>query len=203
MQNRSCRVQVSLQAVANWLDRWSHCAILASMVQITDHQLLPQTSDQAHDRLLRLQEHLYRQLHLLLPVAADDHDWFVSKINSLPVLRLHILAQHRYSTFLRLTHDLQTAGEMVSEPEAHIRCCHDLRVAEVTAFNQLQGINRIAGPDMLPARLHQIHWRQNRALSKWLDHLLALGHSAATMRKSSAQAVPARGNRSSDKIHRV
>jgi len=159
------------------------------MVHITDQELLQQGSEQSHDRLLRLQEHLYRQIGLLLPAAADNHDWFLSQINKLPPLRLQILEQHKYSTFLRLTHDLHMAGKTVSEPEAHIRCCHDLRVAEVTAYNQLQGINRIAGPDMRPSRLHQIHWRQNRSLSKWLDHLLALGHSAATMRMTAAPAA--------------
>ncbi len=170
------------------------------MVHMTEQQFLQHASERTHDSLLRLQEHLYRQLRLLVPSNSDRHDWFVSTINSLPVLRLQILEQHRYSTFLRLTHDLHDGARTVSEPEAHIRCCHDLRVAEVTAFNQTQGIQRIAGPDMLPARLHQLHWRQNRALDKWLDHLLGLGHSAATMRMSTAQ----KRTRSSDKSrHKV
>jgi uncharacterized protein YqiB (DUF1249 family) len=170
------------------------------MVHITDQQLLQQAPEQANDRLLRLQEHLYRQINLLLPAACNQHDWFVSEINALPALRLQILEQHKYSTFLRLTHDLEDAGERVSEPEAHIRCCHDLRVAEVTAFNQVQGINRIAGPDMLPARLHHIHWRQNRTLSKWLDHLLGLGHSGATMRMTAEQDPAQVNSKTRDKV---
>lgn len=162
------------------------CAILPAMVYITDHSLLPFASADANDRLLRLQEQLYRQINLLLPDASASHDWFVSRINQLPALRLQILERHKYSTFLRLTCDLQDGAVMTSEPEAHIRSYHDLRVAELTAFNQTQGINRIAGPDMRAARLHQIHWRQNRSLSKWLDFLLGQGHSAATMATTTA-----------------
>lgn len=147
------------------------------MVQITGNHLL----QHENDRLQDLQENIYRQVMLLLPDEIASDDCFSSIINNLPILHLQILEQHRYTTFVRLTYQL---ADTVSEPEAHIRVCHDLRVAEVTAFNQHQGIERLAAPDMDPARLQQIHWRQNRALHKWLDHLLQQGHSLNTMQVS-------------------
>ena len=153
------------------------------MVQITGRQ----KHSSKYDRLQDLQESIYRHMMLLLPDKLSSYDYFLSKINDLPVLHLEILEQHTYTSFVRLTYQL---GQGISEPEAHIRVCHDLRVAEVTAFNQHQGIERLAAPDMNPSRLEQIHWRQNRALHKWLDYLLQQGHSLQTMQATTRPYSP-------------
>ncbi len=144
------------------------------------------------DELQQLQEAIYQQVMLLLPDDVSTSQYFYSQINQQPLLHLHILEQHPYTTFLRLTHELHTEKQQASEPEAHIRMYHDLRIAEVTAFDLRRGINRLAGPDLNPTALQRIHWRQNRALHKWLDYLLQQGHSLASMRRRSEAFMPER-----------
>lgn len=144
------------------------------------------------DELQQLQEAIYQQVMLLLPDNVSTSQYFYSRINQQPLLHLHILEQHPYTSFLRLTHELHTDEQKASEPEAHIRMYHDLRIAEVTAFDLRRGINRLAGPDLDPTALQRIHWRQNRALHKWLDYLLQQGHSLASMRHRAEAFMPER-----------
>lgn len=142
------------------------------------------------DELQQLQESIYQQTMLLLPDSIPVNQCFCSQINDNPILHLQVLEQHPYTTFLRLTHELRSEGEAFSEPEAHIRMYHDLRIAEVTSFDLRRGINRIAGPDLNPTAVQRIHWRQNRALYKWLDYLLLQGHSMSTMKVSAEPFMP-------------
>ncbi len=142
------------------------------------------------DELQQLQESIYQQTMLLLPDSIPVDRFFRSQINSNPILHLQVLEQHPYTTFLRLTHELHSGDQEFSEPEAHIRMYHDLRIAEVTSFDLRRGINRIAGPDLNPAALKRIHWRQNRALHKWLDYLIQQGHSLVTMRAQEKPFKP-------------
>lgn len=144
------------------------------------------------NELQQLQESLYQQTMLLIPDSVSTSQYFCSQINDQPALHLHILEQHPYTTFLRLTHELNTGERTASEPEAHIRMYHDLRIAEVTAFDLRRGINRLAGPDLNPTAVQRIHWRQNRALHKWLDYLLQLGHSLASMQIRPEPFMPER-----------
>jgi hypothetical protein len=62
-------------------------------------------------------------------------------------------------------------------------------MAEATSFSPEQGIERLAGPDLPVRGLVERSWRMNRALLKWLEYLLAEGHSAATMQP--AENLPA------------
>jgi len=133
------------------------------------------------DRLQQLQESIYQLTMLLLPDSVSVNQCFCSQINDKPALHMQVLEQHPYTTFLRLTHELHSQEQQFSEPEAHIRMYHDLRIAEVTSFDLRRGINRIAGPDLDPSALVRIHWRQNRALHKWLEYLVQQGHSLANM----------------------
>ncbi len=142
------------------------------------------------DELQHLQEGIYHQMMLMLPDNIALHQFFCSRINHHPALHLQVLELHPYTSFLRLTYELHSAQQQTSEPEAHIRMYHDLRIAEVTSFDIRRGINRIAGPDLDPAALLRIHWRQNRALSKWLDYLLQQGHSLRSMQISSQAFLP-------------
>lgn len=142
------------------------------------------------DPLQQLQESIYQQTMLLVPDDTNLSQYFCSRINDHPALHLQILEQHPYTTFLRLTHELKNDLQQFSEPEAHIRMYHDLRIAEVTAFDTTRGINRLAGPDLDPSALQQIHWRQNRALHKWLDFLLLQGHSLNSMKPQEKAFKP-------------
>ncbi len=158
-------------------------------------------------RLQELQTEIYRQLQLLIPEQIAHYDSFLSRVQGSPLLRMDILERHPYTHFVRLTYQFNGKEPAEIAPDAHIRIYNDAHMAEVTAFDHIQGFNRYA-PGQLPAaqarkmngyeqhqpaspawfphlQLFQRNWRQNRALDKWLGYLLHQGHSISSMRPAS------------------
>ena len=135
-----------------------------------------------NDDLPVIQAHLYSHLKILLPTKMQADRNYRSVTGRGPALFLKVLERHKYTDFLRLTHRFAVSTETDLAPNAHIRIYHDAKLAEVTAFNGLQGIRRYAAP-WLPAQ-HVLYKniKQNRALLKWLDHLHELGHSSETLK---------------------
>jgi len=131
-------------------------------------------------RLPALHSGVFHALSVLMPEDLARSDVLVSKIEDAPELYMRVLERHNYTTFLQLTYLL--GPEREQHPNAHIRVYHDARMAEATSFSPEQGIERLAGPDLPVRGLVERSWRMNRALLKWLEYLLAEGHSAATMR---------------------
>jgi uncharacterized protein YqiB (DUF1249 family) len=140
-------------------------------------------------RLQDVQEDIFRQLQLLLPDDIAFHDQLRSRVAGSPLLRLEVLERHAYTTFFRLTYEFTGDGLAAYEPDAHVRCYHDARMAEATSFSCEQGCRRDSHPAYPPRQLLQRAWRQNRALDRWLDYLLRQGHSVATMRPAPAVAA--------------
>lgn len=134
------------------------------------------------ETLQAAQEEIYRQLQLLVPDDAARDDRFRSRIDGSPVLRLEILERHPYTHFVRLTYDFEGREGARLSPDAHIRVYHDVRLAEVTAFNAEQAFKRTAHPWYPTGPLFQRTWRENLALDKWLGYLIQQGHSFETMR---------------------
>jgi len=130
-------------------------------------------------RLPSLHSGVFHALSGLMPDDLGRSDVLVSKIEDAPELYMRVLERHNYTTFLQLTYLL--GPEREQHPNAHIRVYHDARMAEATSFSPEQGIERLAGPDLPVRGLVERSWRMNRALLKWLEYLLAEGHSAATM----------------------
>ena len=58
-------------------------------------------------RLQDLQEDIFRQLQLLLPDEISFFDQLISKVPGSPLLRLHVLERHNYTTFFRLTYEFK------------------------------------------------------------------------------------------------
>jgi uncharacterized protein YqiB (DUF1249 family) len=136
-------------------------------------------------RLQDLQEDIYRQLQLLIPDEIAYFDHLSSRVRGSPLLRLHVLERHAYTSFFRLTYEF-TASEAVSfAPDAHIRYYHDARLAEATSFDCQQGCRRTSFPEFPSRQAMQKTWRENRALDRWLDYLLRQGHSVETMKKAA------------------
>ncbi|MFU8830979.1 MAG: DUF1249 domain-containing protein [Wenzhouxiangella sp.] len=138
-------------------------------------------------RLPELHTSVFRALNLLLPDGLGRSENLVSRIGNGPDLFLQVIERHDYTTFLRLTYVI--GDQQQHNPNAHIRVYHDARMAEATAFSPEQGIHRLAGPELPLHGLVVRNWRLNRALLKWLDYLLAQGHSAATLKP--AEELPA------------
>ncbi|MDX1626470.1 MAG: DUF1249 domain-containing protein [Wenzhouxiangellaceae bacterium] len=133
-------------------------------------------------RLPTLHAGVFHALNTLMPDELGRSDLLVSRIEGAPDLYLRVLERHNYTTFLQLTYVL--GPEREQHPNAHIRVYHDARMAEATSFSPEQGIERLAGPDLPVRGLVERSWRMNRALLKWLEYLIAEGHSAATMKAS-------------------
>lgn len=137
--------------------------------------------DPALKSLHYVQEEIYRQLHLLIPDHIAFHDSLVSRVPGSPTLRLEVLERHRYTTFFRLTYEFGDDEDRSFAPDAHIRFYHDAHIAEATSFNTGQGCSRTAHPSYPPKQIMKQAWRRNRALDRWLEHLLKQGHSVTTM----------------------
>ena len=131
-------------------------------------------------RLPNLHSGVFHALNVLMPNELSRSDLLVSRVDGAPDLYMRVLERHNYTTFLQLTYLLGASREQ--QPNAHIRVYHDARMAEATSFSPEQGIERLAGPDLPVRGLVERSWRMNRALLKWLEYLLAEGHSAQTMR---------------------
>lgn len=136
-------------------------------------------------RLQNVQEEIYRQLHLLIPDTFAYHDSLISRVAGSPDLRLEVLERHRYTTFFRLTYEFSKRDEKNYAPDAHIRFYHDAHIAEATSFNVGQGCKRTAHPSYPARQVFQQAWRRNRALDRWLEHLLKQGHSVVTMEEAT------------------
>ena len=132
-------------------------------------------------RLQDLQTEIFRQLQLLIPDQVAHYDSFQSQVPGSPLLRMDILERHPYTHFLRLTYQFKENEQREIAPDAHIRIYNDARLAEVTSFNPEQGFKRLASPWYPQQQLFQRSWRQNKALDKWLGHLLHQGHSITSM----------------------
>ncbi|GAB4169205.1 MAG: hypothetical protein Kow0020_02820 [Wenzhouxiangellaceae bacterium] len=131
-------------------------------------------------RLPSLHSGVFHALSVLMPNDLGRSDLLVSRVEGAPELYMRVLERHNYTTFLQLTYLL--GPEREQHPNAHIRVYHDARMAEATSFSPEQGIERFAGPDLPVRGLVERSWRLNRALLKWLEYLIAEGHSAATMK---------------------
>lgn len=140
---------------------------------------------QSRPRLKRLhdvQEEIYCLLQLLLPDEFAHSDYLKSSVAGSPLLRMQVLERHAYTTFFRLTYEFPETEEQRYMPDAHIRCYHDARMAEATSFDCQQACLRDSHPAWPPRQMMQRAWRKNRALERWLDHLLTQGHSVVTMK---------------------
>ena len=136
-------------------------------------------------RLQELQAEIFRQLQLLIPDQVAHFDSFKSRVPGSPLLRMDILERHPYTQFVRLTYQFEKEPHQEIAPDAHIRLYNDARLAEVTSFNPQQGFNRLASPWYPQHQLFQRSWRQNKALDKWLGHLLHQGHNVTSMRPAT------------------
>jgi uncharacterized protein YqiB (DUF1249 family) len=116
---------------------------------------------------------LYEQNYMRLRNIAPDLKVADEMISSVPEhqdLFLSITRRCRYTTMLRMTYRFEDEGEVLFEPDLHLKVYHDARVVEV---QQLQSRSR--GPLYLADLIEQ-KWLMNRFLYKWLGYCLYQGH---------------------------
>jgi len=129
--------------------------------------------------LMELYEHNYMRLRNIAPdlTVADE---MISVVPGHQDLYLSITERCRYTTMLRMTYRFEEEGELLFEPDLHLKVYHDARVVEVQQF-----ISRAHGP-MYIADLVEQKWRMNRFLYKWLGYCLHQGHYFQPMRHLKA-----------------
>jgi len=116
---------------------------------------------------------LYEQNYMRLRNIAPDlkvADEMISSVPDHQDLYLSITRRCRYTTMLRMTYQFEAGGELLFEPDLHLKVYHDARVVEV---QQLQ--SRSHGPLFLADLIEQ-KWMMNRFLYKWLGYCLYQGH---------------------------
>ncbi|WP_050984656.1 DUF1249 domain-containing protein [Thiorhodococcus drewsii] len=124
--------------------------------------------------LMALCEENYGRLSRLAPSLHQAQGSLVSRQSGTMDLYLHVLAQSRYTSEVRLTYlfDSHEAERMCADPDAHLRVYHDARQVEILDLRQ----------GVLPLRTHYAHpaladkWQANLFLSKWLIFCLRAGH---------------------------
>jgi uncharacterized protein YqiB (DUF1249 family) len=119
--------------------------------------------------LMELYEQNYMRLRNIVPdlKVADE---MVSVMPGHQDLYLSITERCRYTTMLRMTYQFENSGELLFEPDLHLKVYHDASVIEVQQFT-----SRSQGP-MYIADLIEQKWRMNRFLYKWLGYCLHQGH---------------------------
>ena len=116
---------------------------------------------------------LYEQNYMRLRNLAPDLEFADEMISSVPGhqdLYLSVTQRCRYTTMLRLTYRFEDEGEVLFEPDLHLKVYHDARVIEVQQFT-----SRTRGPLRVAEMIEQ-KWMMNRFLYKWLGYCSYQGH---------------------------
>jgi len=119
--------------------------------------------------LMELYEHNYMRLRNIAPdlKVADE---MISTVAEHQDLFMSITERCKYTTMLRMTYQFEEEGQLLFEPDLHLKVYHDARVVEVQQFH-----SRTRGP-LYMANLIEQKWMMNRFLFKWLGYCLHQGH---------------------------
>lgn len=132
---------------------------------------------------------IYRQICILLPDLDSEDDRFVSVVRDEPPVYLEILARHRYTTELRITHYLDSDGQ-VFDPDCLLRISHDAQVAEAVYCYPRELNVPLLGALGEVSDVAEYRYRCNRFVDRWLEYLLKLGHGLQTFVPVSAKDWP-------------
>lgn len=129
---------------------------------------------------------LYAENHRLLvrlfePGDLGEGGW-VSSIGDGLDVRLDIVAQHAYTTEMRLTYAMRDPVTGEPDPSAWLRLYRDARQVEATHCYVGRRWQDVLGMYPPPARLVDHRLRMNTFLGKWLHYLAECGHGVATLR---------------------
>nr|AFR74965.1 hypothetical protein pO3Cd1.3 [uncultured Xanthomonadaceae bacterium] len=114
---------------------------------------------------------------------------YLSRIDDGLDLRLDVIAQHRYTTELRLTYTLRDPVTGEPDPSAFVRLYRDARQVEATHCYVGRRWQDVIGMYPPPSEVIDHRMRMNTFLGKWLQYLAELGHGVATLQ--TTQRLPA------------
>ncbi len=131
--------------------------------------------------LMDTYERNYRLIVRLMPEPEQCGGVMVSDTGNGPALYMRIEEQSRYTTTLFMTHYLRIDGEIVEDPGITVRVYHDAGQAEVMSC-RLQGFMPMDEERRRSSTILDCKSESNIFLLKWLEHLVAAGHAAHTLK---------------------
>ncbi|MGH8032997.1 MAG: DUF1249 domain-containing protein [Luteimonas sp.] len=105
----------------------------------------------------------------------------VSSIDDGLDVRVEIIAQHAYTTELRMTYAMQDPLTGALDPSAFLRLYRDARQVEATHCYVGRRWQDVIGMYPPPSEVISHRMRMNTFLGKWLEYLAERGHGVATL----------------------
>jgi uncharacterized protein YqiB (DUF1249 family) len=115
---------------------------------------------------------------------------YVSSVGDGLDLHLDVLAQHAYTTELRLSYAMLDPLTGEPDPSAYVRLYRDTRQAEATHCYVGRRWQDAIGLDAAPAVILDHRLRMNTFLGKWLQYLGERGHGVGTLVRVDTEISP-------------
>ena len=131
--------------------------------------------------LMALYAENHQRLHRLFMPEYLAEGRYVSSVGDGLDLRLDILAQHAYTTELRLSYAMLDPVTGEPDPSAYQRLYRDARQVEATHCYIGRRWQDAIGMYPPPAEVLDHRLRMNTFLSKWLQYLAERGHDTETL----------------------
>lgn len=160
------------------------------------HERIPKLS--RFGWLMGLYAENYLHLNRLFAPCDLPKGLYLSSVGDGLDLRIDVIEQHRYTSELRLTYDLNdpVTGEL--DPSAYLRVYRDARQAETTHCYVGRRWQDVMGLYPPADQLLSHRMRMNTFLSKWLEYLAERGHGLAHLRAIQCDAAGATSSLSLD-----
>ena len=131
--------------------------------------------------LMGLYAENHQRMQRLFAPATLAEGRYVSRVGDGLDLHLDVLAQHAYTTELRLSYALLDPLTGEPDPSAYLRLYHDARQAEATHCYLGRRWQDVIGMYPPPSEILDHRLRMNTFLGKWLQYLGERGHGVGTL----------------------
>jgi uncharacterized protein len=131
--------------------------------------------------LMALYAENHQRLHRLFMPERLAEGSYVSSVGDGLDLRLDILAQHAYTTELRLSYAMLDPVTGEPDPSAYLRLYRDARQVEATHCYIGRRWQDAIGLYPPPAEVLDHRLRMNTFLGKWLQYLAERGHGVGNL----------------------
>lgn len=139
--------------------------------------------------LMGLYSENHARLARLFAVTGCAPGRYLSRTGDGIDLQLDVVAQHRYTSVLRLSYAMTDPLTGEPDPSAHLRLYHDANQLEATHCYIGRRWQDVLGMYPPPAELVNHRLRMNTFLGKWLEYLSEGGHGSATLRWAPVAAA--------------
>jgi uncharacterized protein YqiB (DUF1249 family) len=140
--------------------------------------------------LMALYAENHQRLHRLFVPERLAEGRYISPVGDGLDLQLDILAQHAYTTELRLSYTMLDPVTGEPDPSAYLRLYRDARQVEATHCYIGRRWQDVIGMYPPPAEVLDHRLRMNTFLGKWLQYLAERGHGVDSLVFHGALPIP-------------